>query len=105
MPRDVTVTLSHDLGKEGARQRIKEGSAKLQSQLGGGLAMRFTETWTSDDQLTFEAKGLGQHITGKIDIFPVHVRIEATLPILLASVAEIITGKLEKEGTLLLEKK
>lgn len=105
MARDVTVTLSHDLGKEEARRRIEEGSAKLQSQLGGGLAFKFSETWTSDDQLTFEAKGLGQHIVGKIDIFPSHVRIEATLPGLLASVAEIVTGKLKKEGTLLLEKK
>ena len=105
MPRDVSVTLSHDLGKEVARQRVKDGSAKLQSQLGGGFAFKFSETWTSEDQLTFEAKGLGQHVTGKIDIFPAHVRIEATLPSLLASVAEIITGKLEKEGTLLLEKK
>lgn len=105
MPREVSVTLSHDLGKEVARQRIRDGSARLQSQLGGGFAFKFSETWTSDDQLTFEARGLGQHITGTIDIFPAHVRIVATLPGLLASVAEIITGKLEKEGTILLEKK
>lgn len=105
MPRDVSITLNHDLGKDEARRRIRDGSAKLQSQLGGGFAFKFAETWTSEDQLTFEAKGLGQHIIGRIDVFPAHVRIEATLPGLLASLAEIITGKLQKEGTLLLEKK
>lgn len=105
MARPVTVTISHELGKEGARKRIREGFDKLKGQMTGGMMFKFTEEWTSEDALSFGATGLGQNITGKIDVFPEHVRIEVVLPGLLATVAEVITGKVEKEGRLLLEKK
>lgn len=105
MARPVTVTIPHDIGRENARQRIRDGFGKLKSELSGGLPFSFDENWITEDQLAFQAKGLGQKVTGKIDIFPEHVRIEAMLPSALASLAEIITGRLEKKGQLLLEKK
>ncbi len=105
MPRPVTVTISHDLGKEEARRRLTEGFDKLRGAMSGGFLFAFAQDWTAPDQLSFSAKGLGQTITGKIDIFPQHVRIEAMLPGLLAAIAETITGRMEKEGRLLLEKK
>lgn len=105
MSRPVTVTISHDLGKEEARRRVRDGFGRLQRQMTGGMMFKFTEEWTAEDTLTFEANGLGQHIDGQIDIFPQHVRIVVTLPGLLATIAETITGKVEKEGRLLLEKK
>lgn len=105
MPRPVTVTISHDLGKDEARSRIQQGFGKLKSQMTGGMMFSFTEEWRNKDTLEFSAKGLGQNIFGQIDIFPQHVRIEVTLPSLLASIAETITGKMEKEGKLLLEKR
>ena len=105
MARPITVTISHALGAEEARRRVREGFGKLTSSLTGGMMFKFAENWTGENQLKFEAKGLGQTITGVIDIFPQHVRIEAMLPNVLAAIAEIITGKLEKEGTLLLERK
>ncbi len=105
MARPVTVTVSHDLGLEEARQRFRDGAGKLQEPLAGGMMLKFTETWETDDRLTFTAKGLGQTITGEIDIFPQHVRITATLPGILASLAETIAGRVESQGKLLLEKK
>lgn len=105
MTRPVTVTISHELGAEGARQRVREGFDRLKTTLSGGMIFAFDQNWSSANQLRFTAKGLGQTITGVIDIFPQHVRIEAMLPGVLASLAEVITGKLEKEGALLLEKK
>ena len=105
MPRPVTVTISHDLGKDEARARVRDGFEKLQHQMTGGMMFKFSEEWTSDDTLAFQAKGLGQNIDGQIDIFPQHVRIVVTLPSLLATIAETITGKVEREGKLLLEKK
>jgi len=105
MPREVTVTLNHDLGQEEARRRIREGFGKLKSSLSGGMMMSFTEEWETEDRLAFRAKGLGQNIHGVIDIFPQHVRIVATLPGVLASLAEMISGRVEKQGQILLEKK
>lgn len=105
MARQVTITLNHDLGKEEARRRLIDGFGKLKGALGGGMLMTFSEEWTSADRLAFTAKGLGQNISGHVDIFPQHVRIEAMLPGVLAGIAEAIAGKVEKEGKLLLEKK
>lgn len=105
MARPVTVTISHELGLHEARKRVREGFGKLKGAMTGGMMFKFSEEWTSEDRLSFTATGLGQTITGTIDIFPQHVRIEATLPGLLATVAETVTGKLEKEGKLLLEHK
>ena len=105
MARPVTVIVSHDLGKEEARRRIENGFGKLKSSMTGGMMFSFTEEWTSEDRLDFNARGLGQNITGNITVFPEHVRIEAVLPGLLATVAEAITGKMEKQSKILLEKK
>lgn len=105
MAKPVTVTLSHDLGKEEVRRRIREGIDELLAGLAGKMGVKVEEEWVSDDNLVFIAKGLGQRLTGKIDIFPEHVRIEVLLPGLLAAAAEKVTAKLQKEGTLLLEKK
>ncbi|MGF1545533.1 MAG: polyhydroxyalkanoic acid system family protein [Parvularculaceae bacterium] len=105
MPRTITVTLDHDLGKDEARRRVSEGFDKLKGAMTGGAPLSFTEEWTNEDQLTFDARGLGQRAHGRIDVFPQHVRIEATLPTVIAALAEIVTGKVEKEGRLLLEKK
>ncbi|MFC2952983.1 polyhydroxyalkanoic acid system family protein [Marinicaulis aureus] len=105
MARPVTVTISHDLGKQGARARINDGFDQLKTSMTNGLMFRFTQEWSSEDTLSFTAKGLGQTITGTIDVFPAHVRITATLPGLLASLAETISGKIEKQGQILLEHK
>lgn len=103
--RTVTITLSHDLGKEEASRRIREGFGQLKRPMSGGMFFSFTEEWPADDQLSFTARGLGQNIVGKIDVFPQHVRIEATLPGFLAAIADVVAGRVEKQGRLLLEKK
>lgn len=77
----------------------------LTGGISGGMAFKFSEQWTSADTLTITAKGLDQNITGSIDIFPQHVRIIATLPGLLASLAETVAGRVEKQGKILLEHK
>lgn len=105
MPRTVTVTLTHDLGRDEARRRIEEGFDKLKGSMSAGAVLKFQRNWETDDKLRFAGRGLGQSVDGVIDIFPQHVRIEATLPSLLASLAEIVAGKIEADGKLLLEKK
>ncbi len=105
MARPVTIMLKHDLGVVEASRRLREGWDNIRGNLAGGMMFRFEETWVSDTTLHYTAKGLGQTITGTVDVFPQHVRIEATLPGILASLAEIIAGRVEKEATILLEKK
>ena len=47
----------------------------------------------------------GQAASGIIDVAEDHVRLEVTLPWLLAKLAEKIQPMIRKEGTLMLEKK
>lgn len=105
MPRPISILLNHDLGKDEARRRIAEGFGKIKATLSGGVKLKFTEEWPTEDRFVFSARGFGQRIEGTIDIFPQHVRIDAILPGALAAIAEIIAGRIEKQGALLLEKK
>lgn len=105
MSRPVTITISHELGVEEARDRVRRGFGQIKGQMTGGLMFKFQEEWSSDDTLRFSAAGLGQNITGQIDVFPQHIRIVVVLPNVLAAIAETISGNVEKQGKLLLEKK
>jgi putative polyhydroxyalkanoate system protein len=104
--RPVTVNIPHKLGKQEARRRIEEGFGRLRQQMTGGIAamVSFQERWEGD-RLHFEGSGLGQKMTGRLDVFPESVRVELDLPEILAAMADLISGRLQKEGQKLLEKK
>lgn len=106
MARPVTVTIPHALGKDEARRRIEEGFGRLRQQMtsGMGAMLSFQERWEGD-RLHFEGGGLGQKMTGRLDVRADAVEIQVDLPEILAAIAEKITGKLKTEGQKLLEKK
>jgi Putative polyhydroxyalkanoic acid system protein (PHA_gran_rgn) len=106
MAKPIAVRIPHTLGKDEARRRIAEGFGRLRQQLSGGLAgfIAFEERWEGD-RLHFSGGGLGQKITGRIDVFADSVQMQIDLPDMLAAIADRIAGKLQKEGQLLLEKK
>ena len=107
MSRPVTVNIPHKLGKAEARRRIEEGFGNMRAQMTGGvtgLMLSFDERW-EDDRLYFEGGTFGQAIHGHLDVFEESVTVEVVLPNILATIADTITGKVRKEGQLLLEKK
>jgi len=106
MSRPVSVTIPHNLGKDEARRRIEEGFGRMRQQLTGGMGamLSFQDRWEGD-RLNFEGGGLGQKMTGRLDIRDDAVAIEIDLPEILAAIADKITGRLKTEGQKLLEKK
>jgi putative polyhydroxyalkanoate system protein len=104
MARPVTVNIPHSLGKDEARRRIEDGFGRMRQQMTGGMLLSFQERWVGD-RLEFEASGLGQKLTGRLDVLPESVQIQLDLPEILAALAERITGRLKQEGQKLLEKK
>ncbi|WP_223476458.1 polyhydroxyalkanoic acid system family protein [Oricola indica] len=102
MAKPVTVTISHELGREEAYRRIDEGFGKVADGL--GFALKLDQHWEGDT-LAFEARAMGQVINGTVDVAEDNVVITVVLPLFLAGLAERIKGNLEKESTLLLEKK
>jgi len=103
LSKPLVVSISHSLGREEAARRIKAGLAAVRANYSALLTIH-EETWTGD-RLAFNVSAIGQHATGLIDVAEDHVRLEVTLPWLLAKFAEKVTPAIRKEGTLMLEKK
>ena len=103
MGTPVTVSVPHRLGKDEAMRRLKGGLTRMRTNLSALVAIE-QETWAGDT-LQFSARGLGQTAAGSITVFDDNLRIEVTLPWLLAKFAERLQPALRREATLLLEKK
>jgi Putative polyhydroxyalkanoic acid system protein (PHA_gran_rgn) len=123
MSRPVTVTIPHALGKDEAKRRIAQGFGKFHEHLAAGLsgeevggrgggflagALRSTislqEQWVGD-RLEFSGGGLGQKISGRIDVGNDSVVMQVDLPEMLAALADRFAGQLQHEGQKMLEKR
>ena len=100
MARPLTVTISHELGREGAKRRIADGMGHIRTQL-TGIALALDERWTGD-QLSFRLLALGQTVTGRIEVEETLVRLEIMLPGLLGAFAQRIAGRIRLQGAKLL---
>jgi hypothetical protein len=103
MSTPVTVSVPHRLGKEEAVRRMKAGMARLRGNLSTLITIE-QEVWAGD-KMQFQMRGLGQVAAGTIDVFEDSLRIEVTLPWLLAKLSERLLPEMKKQATLLLEKK
>ena len=103
MSEIVTLIIGHRLGKAEAIRRIKEGFARGEGPLGPVIAME-QPTWEGDT-LRFVMRALGQTAAARVEVLEEALRIEVSLPWLLAKAAKRILPILRKEATLLLEKK
>lgn len=124
MSRPITINLPHQLGKEEAKRRIAQGFGQFEEHLIAGLhgdpqeggrsggllgaairsTMSFQQQWTGD-RLEFTGGGLGQKVSGRIDVGDDAVVMQVDLPEILAAIADRFAGQLKHEGQKLLEKK
>lgn len=103
MAKPVNVTITHELGRPGARGRIDGGIDKLMNSFAGGM-LTVDKHWNGD-RMEFDAKAMGQHVTGHVDVNDDNVMIEVRLPLLLAGMAQKVADRIQGDGKLLLEKK
>jgi hypothetical protein len=103
MSDTVTVIVGHRLGKAEAARRIREGLARTRGQLGPMIAVE-QESWEGDT-VRFGMRALGQHAAATIEVLEEALRIEVSLPWLLAKAAKRLVPLLRKEATQLLENK
>jgi hypothetical protein len=103
MSKPVIVTVPHSLGREEAVRRLKSGFDAAGNRFGGVLSIS-QQDWQGD-RLTFSAAALGQHAAGTVDVMEDSVRIEVTLPWLLARIAEKLAPAIRRESALMLEHK
>jgi Putative polyhydroxyalkanoic acid system protein (PHA_gran_rgn) len=103
MPEPLIVTIPHRLGKDEALRRIKDGLGRAKTEFARLLTLE-EETW-DHDRLTFRVSALGQRAAGFIDVYEGAVRLEVTLPWLLAHFAHAVQRVIGHKGQLMLEKK
>ena len=103
MSDNVTLIVGHRLGKAEALRRVKEGLSHTHGNLGPMIAME-NATWEGDT-VRFGIRALGQTAKARIDVLDDALRVEVSLPWLLAKAAKRLLPILRKETAGLLEKK
>lgn len=103
MASPLSISIPHQLGRAEARRRIEAGFANLVRQLPGGGGT-CNERWDGD-RLTFSVSGMGQTVSGVVDVLDAVVAMELELPGVLGLIAGGLKGRLQEAGRLLLTKK
>lgn len=103
MTKPLVVSIPHNLGKAEAARRLEHGVRQLKSQFGDKIAS-VEETWAGD-RMDFRVGAMGQKVSGHLVVMEDAVQVELQLPWILAMVAEKARGFIQKQGTLMLEKK
>ena len=103
MTAPLVVSIPHRLGRQEAVRRLKNGLGRARTDFGHLMSIE-EESWTGN-RVAFRLRALGQAATGVIDVQDDHLRLEVSLPWLLAKLSEKLIPTIRKEGTLLLEKK
>ena len=103
MSKPLVATVSHELGRRRAKQRIEASLDEIRSQL-SALATSVEEHWT-EDRLDFRLTALGQVISGRLDVLDESVRIEIMLPGMLGFLGGKISSRIREQGLRLLERK
>ena len=103
MTAPLVVSIPHRLGRQEAVRRLKNGLGRARTDFGHLMTIE-EESWTGD-RVAFRLRALGQAASGVIDVQEDHLRLEVSLPWLLAKLSEKLIPTIRKEGTLLLEKK
>ena len=94
MTDTVTAIVGHRLGKVEAVRRLKEGFARTNGNL--GLIAMEQETWEGDT-LRFRMRALGQTAAASIEVLEDALRIEVSLPWLLAKAAKRLLPVCERK--------
>lgn len=103
MAKSVSITLSHDLGREQAIARLRSGVERVRDKLGVFKMQLVEEEWQGNT-LHFGVAALGYTVRGRLEVEDALVRVEMLLPWMLAVFAERLKLDVEKQGRILLEK-
>jgi hypothetical protein len=101
MSKPLVVSIPHRLGRDEAIRRLKSGLERAGRDFGHVISIE-QQVW-NDNSLTFHVRALGQAAAGNLQIFDDIVRLEVTLPWLLAKLTERFLPTIEQKGRLLLD--
>ena len=103
MSQPLVLSIPHHLGRDEAVRRLKSGLDRVGRDFASVITIQ-QQVWT-DNRLAFRVSALAQTAAGTIEVFDNTVRLELTLPWLLAKIADRFLPTIEQKGRLLLEHK
>jgi hypothetical protein len=103
MSQPLVVSIPHRLGREEAVRRIKSGLGEARAQFAHLITL--SEGAWEDNRVSLQARALGQVATALIDVRDDHVEVSVQLPWLLGKFAQAAAPLIQRQGTLMLEKK
>jgi hypothetical protein len=103
MSQPLVLSIPHRLGRDEAVRRLKSGLDRAGRDFASVISIQ-QQAWT-DNRLAFRVSALAQTAAGTIEVFDNTVRLELTLPWLLAKIADRFLPTIEQKGRLLLEHK
>jgi hypothetical protein len=102
MPAPLVVSIPHNLGREEASRRLKNGLTRAASNV---PILKVEEERWDGDRMIFRVRAMGQAASGHVDVAENHVTVEVVLPWLLQRFAEVAQAAIKSRGSLLLTKK
>ena len=97
----VVIDVPHQLGRAGARERLRSRIGELGGHMPGGVG-EVRSSWPSEDEMALEISAMGQTIPAKLEILDAVVRVHVSLPPMLAYFSGMIGAAVRDEGTKLL---
>ncbi|WP_442680602.1 polyhydroxyalkanoic acid system family protein [Sphingomonas sp. ASY06-1R] len=97
----VTIDVPHQLGRAGARARLKSRIGELGGHIPGGVA-DIQSSWPSEDEMALEIKAMGQTVPVRLEVLDTLVRVHISLPAMLAYFTGLISAAVRDQGTKLL---
>jgi hypothetical protein len=103
MSEPLVVMIPHRLGKDEALARIKVGLVHAEAEF--SRLIHLEEKQWDGDRFSFRVSVFGSRAQGFLDVYEHAVRLEVTLPWLLAKFAAAAQRVIGQKGQLMLEKK
>lgn len=101
MAEPTIVEIPHSLGREVARQRLRDNIGDMAKHIPGGIADMQT-SWPTPDRLVIDLLATGQRVTATLDIEDRLVRASFVLPGMLGMLSGLIAAAVKREGGQLL---
>ena len=101
MTTPTVVDIPHNLGREAAKQRLRDNIGDLGRHIPGGIGELQTR-WPGPDRMVIELAAKGQRVTATLDIEDTVVRATFVLPGMLSFMAGAIASAVRREGSQLL---
>lgn len=97
----MRVPISHKLGKEEVKRRLRERSGEMAGLFPGGKA-EVAISWPLDDRMAMQVSLMGKTVNAHVDVDEDTVVFEIRLPVALSFIGPMVRGVVEEKAQKLL---